>query len=103
MIMDSLRKSYQAKLTVDLNTLNQVKSVVASSMAIVQTFICELEKQGTIKPHTDTEKELLESLESLYENSEDLIFSVDMAISELTQPKAHDPDLPWDDEEEQTQ
>ena len=104
MITDSVRKPYQAKITGDLQSLNQVKSVVASSMAIVETFKRELDMSVDMTgSQTETEKELLESLESLYESGEDVLWSVDMAISELTQPKEPDPDLPWDDEEEQAQ
>lgn len=104
MISDSLRKSFQAKLSGDLNTLNQVKSVVSASMAIVETFKREMESKVNLTgSQTDTEKELLESLESLYESSEDVLWSVDMAISDLMNPAAPESasdDLPWDAEDE---
>ncbi len=90
-------------ITGNLVELYQIKSVIANSMSVVHTFIGELMRKSTIEGQTETEKELADSLELLYQNSEEVLSGIDQAIRELPTRHIQNPDddrPPWKEDEE---
>lgn len=90
-------------ITGNVDELNQVKSVIDGCLSIVHVFQGELMVQKNLKGQTETEAELMEALETLYQSGVEVNMSIDLALKDLSADHKTDSpeDLPpWEGEEE---
>ena len=91
-------------ITGNVKELNQVKSVIANSMSIVHIFLGELMRKSTLEGQTETEKELMDNLETLYQNSEEVLLDIDQSIADLSaekKPQTIEDRPPWEGPDEE--
>lgn len=91
-------------ITGNIDELNQVKSVIANSMSIVHIFLGELMRKSTLEGQTEKEKELMDNLETLYQNSEEVLLDIDQSIADLSAEKKPNPEddrPPWEGPDEE--
>ncbi|MBR4331562.1 MAG: hypothetical protein IKP72_02690 [Clostridia bacterium] len=90
-------------ITGNVKELNQVKSVIANSMSIVHVFLGELMRKSTLEGQTETEKELMDNLETLYQNSEEVLLDIDQSIADLSakKPQVIEDRPPWEGPDEE--
>ena len=90
-------------ITGNVDELNQVKSVINGCLSIVHVFQGELMMQKNTKGQTETEAELMEALEALFQSGVEVNMNIDLALKDLSADHRKDPpeDLPpWEGEEE---